>query len=384
MYLIKNVTLYNPQPQGVMDILIINGGIAAMGRDLDPRLADLQVLDGRGKIALPGFIDQHVHVTGGGGEGGFHSRTPELSLSKVIRAGVTTLVGVLGTDGYTRSVENLVAKTKALKNEGLTAFCLTGSYAYPSITITGSVAKDIVYIDEIIGCKLAISDHRCSRPTKEEIVRLVSDIRIAALVSGKPGVLHLHLGGIGNKLKDIMEIVEEAEVPITHFRPTHMDHHLDEAVKFMEMGGWADFTAEPDKAADLYQVMQRAGTRRMTVSSDSNGSAPVWNEKREIVAVKASEMDPLYEVIRNLVVDFKVPLETAASLITENVARALNLYPKKGALLPGSDGDIVFLDQDLRIDSLFARGRLMMWNKGLKGKGAFEDIPLDMEEGGHV
>ena len=380
MYLLKNVDVYDPIHKGKKDIFIANDKIALVEENMELDIPDLVEIDGSELIAVPGFIDQHVHVTGGGGEGGFHSRTPELMLSNVIKAGVTTLVGLLGTDSHTRSIENLLAKTKALKNEGITAYCLTGAYEYPSVTLTGSVAKDIVYIDEIIGCKLAISDHRCSRPTKEELIRLISDIRIAALVSGKVGELHLHVGGIGNTLKDIMEIVEEAEVPIKHFRPTHMDCHLEQAVEFMEMGGWADFTAEPDKAEDLYHVIQKAGIEKMTVSSDSNGSIPVWNEKRDaVVDVKVGGMEPLFEVIRNLIRDFGVDLETAIQLITSNVAKALEIYTAKGALLPGSDADIVLLDKDLNIDTVMAKGKLMMKHKNLLAKGTFEEISLKEE-----
>ena len=380
MYLLKNVDVYDPIHKGKKDIFIANDKIALVEENMELDIPDLVEIDGSELIAVPGFIDQHVHVTGGGGEGGFHSRTPELMLSNVIKAGVTTLVGLLGTDSHTRSIENLLAKTKALKNEGITAYCLTGAYEYPSVTLTGSVAKDIVYIDEIIGCKLAISDHRCSRPTKEELIRLISDIRIAALVSGKVGELHLHVGGIGNTLKDIMEIVEEAEVPIKHFRPTHMDCHLEQAVEFMEMGGWADFTAEPDKAEDLYHVIQKAGIEKMTVSSDSNGSIPVWNEKRDaVVDVKVGGMEPLFEVIRNLIRDFGVDLETAIQLITSNVAKALEIYPAKGALLPGSDADIVLLAKNLNIDTVMAKGKLMMKHKNLLAKGTFEEISLKEE-----
>ena len=380
MYLIKNAVVYDPQPKGINDVLVVNDRIAAVGKDLNPQIPTIKEIDGSGKTVVPGFIDQHVHVTGGGGEGGFHTRTPELMLSTVINAGVTTLVGLLGTDSDTKSVENLVSKTKALKNEGITAYCLTGAYVYPSVTLTGSVDKDIVYIDEILGCKLAVSDHRCSHPTKEELIRLVSDIRMASLIAGKPGVLHIHVGGVGNKLKDIMEIVREEGIPITHFRPTHMDCHLKEAMEFMEMGGWADFTAEPDKADELYDVICKSGIEHMTVSSDSNGSIPVWNDQKEIVDVKVGGMKPLYQLIRNLIVDFDVPIETAIALITSNVAKALNLYPEKGALLPGSHGDLVLLDENLHVDTVMAKGKLMMRNKKLLAKGTFEDIPLCTEE----
>lgn len=377
MYLVKNVKLFDPQPMGKVDILVTNDRVAAVGNDLHPQILGLTVIDGTGKTAVPGFIDQHVHVTGGGGEGGFNSRTPELMLSTVIKAGVTTLVGLLGTDSYTKSVENVLAKTKEFNADGITAYCLTGAYVYPPVTVTGSVSKDIVYIKEILGCKLAISDHRCSRPTKEELIRLASDIRMAALVSGKPGILHIHLGGCGRQLEDIIEIVEEAYLPIKHFRPTHLDCNPKTALRFMELGGWADFTAEPSKTDELYDVIQKAGIEHLTVSSDSNGSIPVWNEARDqVVAVKVGGMDPLYEIIRNLVVDFNVPMETAIQLITSNVARALELYPEKGTVRPGSHADMVLLDENLHIDTVMAMGKLMMKDKQLLVKGAFEEVPI--------
>ena len=377
MYLVKNVKLFDPQPMGKVDILVTNDRVAAVGNDLHPQIPGLTVIDGTGKTAVPGFIDQHVHVTGGGGEGGFNSRTPELMLSTVIKAGVTTLVGLLGTDSYTKSVENVLAKTKEFNADGITAYCLTGAYVYPPVTVTGSVSKDIAYIKEILGCKLAISDHRCSRPTKEELIRLASDIRMAALISGKPGILHIHLGGCGRQLEDIIEIVEEAYLPIKHFRPTHLDCNPKAALRFMELGGWADFTAEPSKTDELYDVIQKAGIEHLTVSSDSNGSIPVWNEARDqVVAVKVGGMDPLYEIIRNLVVDFNVPMETAIQLITSNVARALELYPEKGTVRPGSHADMVLLDENLHIDTVMAMGKLMMKDKQLLVKGAFEEVPI--------
>ena len=377
MYLVKNVKLFDPQPMGKVDILVTNDRVAAVGNDLHPQIPGLTVIDGTGKTAVPGFIDQHVHVTGGGGEGGFNSRTPERMLSTGIKAGVTTLVGLLGTDSYTKSVENVLAKTKEFNADGITAYCLTGAYVYPPVTVTGSVSKDIVYIKEILGCKLAISDHRCSRPTKEELIRLASDIRMAALISGKPGILHIHLGGCGRQLEDIIEIVEEAYLPIKHFRPTHLDCNPKAALRFMELGGWADFTAEPSKTDELYDVMQKAGIEHLTVSSDSNGSIPVCNEASDqVVAVKVGGMDPLYEIIRNLVVDFNVPMETAIQLITSNVAKALELYPEKGTVRPGSHADMVLLDENLHIDTVMAMGKLMMKDKQLLAKGAFEEVPI--------
>ena len=76
-------------------------------------------------------------------------------------------------------------------------------------------------------------------------------------------------------------------------------------------------------------------------------------------------MDPLYEIIRNLVVDFNVPMETAIQLITSNGSQGSGTVSGKGTVRPGSHADMVLLDENLHIDTVMAMGKLMMKDKQL-------------------
>ena len=187
--LIKNAHVFAPKDMGVQDVLMVAEKVVAIGKDLPSTLPDTEVIDAKGQIMTPGFFDQHVHLTGGGGEGGFATRVPPVMPSQLLRAGITTVCGVMGTEGTTKFPEELYAKVMGLRQEGLTAYMHTGSYQFPSPTITGNPRKDIICIEPVLGVKLALADHRCSFPNDDEMLKLVADVRMGGMLSGKKGVL---------------------------------------------------------------------------------------------------------------------------------------------------------------------------------------------------
>lgn len=379
MYLyIKNADVYAPAHIGKQDVFVCGEKIIWMGTDLPYLPKGTKVIDATGKKLIPGLIDQHVHITGGGGESGFTSRVPELKFSDSIKAGVTTIVGLLGTDSRTRNVQNLLAKTKALNEEGITAYCLTGAYEVPSPTLTGSVGDDIMFLQEVIGVKVAISDHRSSNMSKETMIALASEARIAGLLSKKPGVVHMHTGVGKNGLKMILDILKTTDIPVKVFRPTHMRKIIeDDVVEFAGMGGYVDYTSgeTPDaKAKEITDVLARGiDEKLLTISSDSNGSMPKWGPNNEIIGITYAKMTSLFETVRSLVNSEGMPLERALCFETENVAKALEIYPKKGAVAVESDADLVLLGENLAIETVVAKGVVMMENGQILKKGLFED-----------
>lgn len=387
--LIRKAELYTPDYSGTGDILIAGSKIAAVGPNIPvPKgLPDLHEIDGSEKILTPGFIDQHVHIAGGGGEGGPVTRTPEVTLSKLTLAGVTTVVGLLGADGITRSVAELLTKARALEEEGITAYIYTGAYELPTRTLTGNVRSDLVLIDKVIGTgEIAISDHRSAQPTAEMLTRLASESRMGGLLGKKPGIVHIHTGDGKLGLSLLFEIVKNTDIPVTQFVPTHvnrLDRLLEQALEFLKLGGNIDLTAgitkenESPRALEvsealMYLVETKADLSRVTVSSDANGSMPRFDENGNLAGIGVSSVQDLWLDISKAVRKKVVPLPAALALITRNVAALLKLLPTKGVIAPGSDADIVMLDTDYNIVTVLAKGRLMVDNGEAIVKGYFE------------
>lgn len=377
MILLKNVHLYDPNDRGIQDILIGGQKILIIAKKIE--IEAEEIIDFKGKIAVPGLIDQHVHITGGGGEGGFASKTPEVQLSKLIQGGITTVLGLLGTDGYSRNVENLLSKAKGLKQEGLSVYATTGSYGYPSTTLTGNVAKDILFIDEIIGCKLALSDHRSSHLSEEELTRLASDIRVAGMLAKKAGILVLHMGSEKSGLDLVNTILNKTDIPISLFRPTHVTRCPElfaQAIEFNKRGGWIDCTCgeASNPFAHFYLKAKEAGCdmNRVTLSSDGQGSWSHYDEQGHCIEVGVSSVSALHDELKRIVHDFDIPLEEALPCMTSNVAKGLDLYPLKGTIQLNSDADLVFMDESCNISDVLAMGQWMMKNSQCVKKGMFE------------
>ncbi|WP_283592321.1 beta-aspartyl-peptidase, partial [Turicimonas muris] len=280
--LIKNAHVYSPDDLGIKDILIVNDKVATIGENLQVCLPELETLDAKGTILTPGFIDQHIHVTGGGGEGGPKTRTPEIMLSELIECGTTSLVGVSGTDSVTRSIENLLAKVRALTAEGVTAWMYTSNYSFPPTTLTGSVKGDLFMVPEVLGVKIALGDHRSSFPTVEQVLHLLTDIRVGGMIAGKIGVLHIHTGNVRGALEMYEEIIKRG-FPIRHIRPTHCardKYVFEKALEFARAGGRIDITTGGsccfESPADAVEAAWEAGIEPslITMSSDGHGSVP--------------------------------------------------------------------------------------------------------------
>ncbi|WP_409405074.1 beta-aspartyl-peptidase [Priestia megaterium] len=387
--LIKKAEVYAPQHLGKKDILLADSKIILIKDCIDHvnTSIPIDVVDAANHIIAPGFIDSHVHIIGGGGEGGYKTRTPELMLTDATTAGVTTIVGVLGTDGTTRRMENLLAKARGLEEEGISCFIHTGSYQIPVKTLTNSIEEDLILIDKIIGVgEIAISDHRSSEPTFEELVKVASAARNGGILSGKAGILEIHVGDGERKLSLLNQIADKTDLPIRQFHPTHINRNEElfkEGIQFAKRGGYVDFTTSTIphfleegevKCSKGLRIMleEKVAIDSITFSSDGNASLPFFDDNGDYKGLQVGKVSSLFQEVRDAVLEESVPLETALQVITSNPAKVLKLS-NKGHIQPGKDADLVLLDKEtLTIKTVFAQGKVMVKDGVPVVKGTFE------------
>lgn len=368
--LFKNARVFAPESLGTKDILTGGKLILAVRNQIEvPADLEVEVVDCEGLWLVPGLIDSHVHITGGGGEGGPASRMPELQPEMLFDGGVTTVIGCLGTDGITRTVESVLMKVKTLRAQGVSAWMYTGAYQVPPPSITGDIAKDIALFEEIIGVgEVAISDHRSSVPTTAELARLTAHARVAGMIGGKAGLLNIHMGDAKDPFRPLHEVVANTMMGYRQFIPTHCNRnpYIFEDAKEYGKKGYIDITTssypyDPEvevKPSIALRQLLEAGVPddHITFTSDGCGSLPTFDTEGRLVRIDMGLPDSILREISESVRDENIPLSVALKVATSNPATILKLKGK-GFIREGYDADVLVLDPEFKIRYLMAMGQ---------------------------
>lgn len=359
--------LHAPEPLGRQSLLALHGRIAQVGAidraKVEALGLELELIDAAGGLVTPGFIDPHEHLLGGSGERGFATQTPELQFSEIAAAGITSVVGCLGVDTTMKTMPGLLAKAKALREEGLAAWLWSGGYDVPPTTLMGSVRDDLLFIDEVIGAgEIAIADARAMDPDVHELARIVSDAHVGGLLSRKAGRTHFHVGHGDDRLKLLRALVEDCNIDAAWLYPTHISRSealVREAVELARRGAWVDIdTVQQDLHRWLRFYLDNGGPfERLTASSDAAATAP----------------GNLSEQVRSCMREHGWTPQQVLPLVTTHAAAALAL-PRKGRLAAGFDADLLVLRPGtLEIDTVLAQGRVLVRDGRLLRRERFLD-----------
>lgn len=337
--LIENGEVFAPEPLGKLPVLLSGPSVLRVGCIDGNKLAeaglDVDVVDAEGCYVVPGFIDPHEHLLGGSGESGFSTQTPEIATSEIATAGITTVVGCLGVDTTMKTLAGLLAKVKALKEEGLNAYMWSGGYNIPPTTITNSIGNDIMFIEEVIGAgEIAISDERSAAPTAQELARIAHDVYTSGMLSKKAGRVHFHVGSQPGRLKPLRDMLEQHDIKPEWLYPTHINRSnalMLEAIQLAKNGSFVDIdTVDEDLVEKVkFYFDNGAPPEKLTVSSDSSITSP----------------QNLFRQVRQCVVEAKLPLEQILPLVTSNTAAALKL-DIKGRIAEGKAADVLVISKE--------------------------------------
>jgi len=391
---IRGGEVFAPESTGRREILISGERILAIGEGFADKTAALggaRVIDATGRKVVPGFIDQHLHILGGGDFEGPLGRVPELHVSWITEGGVTTAVGIMGIDMESKGLHGLLVKACELERSGLTTFIYTGAFPVPSPYLTRSVRADIVLIDKVLGVKVAISEDTYPNLSLPDLARLAGELKLAAGISGKAAVMHCHTGRNPRRLEPIFDLLDHVGLSIRQIVPTHVNRRQpdmhEHAVRFARMGGTLDFSANlcqrcgsvtglnPDQAV---RRALDAGVplEQITLSSDANVSMPVLDGQDHVVGLHNASPRILHREWLHIIRTNRLSLPQALPLVTTNVARVLGIGDRKGSLAAGKDADIVFLTEDLMVDTVIARGQVMVRDGHAVVRGPFEERGL--------
>lgn len=349
--LIENGEVYAPEPRGRAALLLCGRVILRVG-DVDRRALDrlgvpCEVIDATGMLVTPGLIDPHEHLLGGSGEHGFSTQSPEIRLSEIVGGGITTVVGTLGVDTTMKTMPGLLARVKALREVGLSAYVWTGGYNVPPTTMLHTVREDLLFIDEVIGAgEIAIADERSTDPDPRELARLVNDAAVGGMLSNKAGVTHFHVGERPQRLDLLRILLGDYDTSPGWLYPTHVERTpalLAEAAELTKAGVTVDMdVVENDLPKQLRAYLDRGGDpERLTVSTDASLTSPRH----------------LHAQVASCVREHGFPPEQVLPLVTTNTARVLKLSGK-GRLAEGAEADVLVLEAgSLEVVEVVAGGK---------------------------
>ncbi len=386
--LIRGGCVYTPRRLGRADVLLGGTQILKIAPDIMPPPGlETEIIDAANMYVIPGLIDAHVHIIGAGGGEGPASRTREVDVSTVAKAGITTLVGTLGIDTVSFGLGHLLTAARALDEQGISTLVYTGGYQLPAVTVTGSVTTDLALIDKAVGVKIALFDTLSSHPAMETLAQLASKTALGGRLGGKAGLLHAHIGDTDGDFPALAALLRSMGLPPSMLVTTHINRSaavLERAIRGALAGLSPDITAlyTPDNglpesvsAGKALRALLEAGVapEAVTLSSDGNASLPLRNEKGEVTGFLLTPVNMVALELKRAVQRDGWSLEDILPIATENPARRLRILDRKGTLAEGKDADVVLLDDSLEVRTVIARGRTLLLDGVPQVRGRFEE-----------
>jgi dihydroorotase len=380
------------------DVLIDGGRIAAIVEPSAVAQAREEI-DAYGRVVLPGIVDTHAHTR----EPGYTHKEDFLTASQAAAAGgVTTMIDMPNVEPPTDTLEaylekrdlaaaksiidwgHFAAGTKLaeiprLAAEGVTGFKIfqvSGEYPHdPRLAMNdeGELLSAMRAIAET-GLPLVIHPFNqsifeklsneafaegkpnnwytfCEVYTTEEIWHTAVNtlLNLQALTGVRLHLVHTHSGG---SLRLIRAAKARGQRVSCSVDPKYYHLTRDDLMRLKGRACPGGFITEDEgRMAEIWSSL-----RDGTIDSIDADHAPHTLEELDVMeydawhaAMGSPQYDWMYSIALTDVHAGHYSLARVVELMAEAPARLLGIYPRKGALLPGSDADLVLIDLDREV-----------------------------------
>ena len=195
--------------------------------------------------------------------------------------------------------------------------------------------------------------------------------------------ISVHMGSGKYNMSEINEAIKLSNLPVTVFRPTHINRKRSlclETLEFAKNGGFIDITCGIPSEISISDILDIAKEeniplKNITVSSDGYGSWSSYDDAGNLVKIGVTPIDTLLAEIKELV-SLGHSMKDVISLFTSNVADALKISKQKGRLNDGLDADLLILNEDLSLYGVIAKGEVLMEGEKILKLGTYENVVL--------
>jgi dihydroorotase (multifunctional complex type) len=377
------------------DLLIDEGRIAGVV-DGDNTVEAAETIDATDRLVLPGIIDTHAHTR----EPGFTHKEDFLTASKAGAAGgVTTMIDMPNVEPPTDTVETYLEKREkadatsiidfghwvaGTKLDEIARLADAGATGYKIFQVSGAYPHDprLAMNDEASLLKafraiektgLPLNVHPFNQSLFEELseeafaagkpanwytfgevyttdaiwhTAVNTLINLQALTGVRLNLVHTHSAG---SLRLIRAAKAKGQRVTASVDPKYYHLTRDDLMRLKGRACPGGFiTEDADRMDEIWKSLNDG-----TIDSIDADHAPHTLEELEQMeddawhsAMGSPQYDWQYTITLTDVNNGKITLRRAVELLSEAPARMLGIFPKKGALLPGSDADLVLVDID--------------------------------------
>ncbi len=391
---IDGATLVSDTATYAASVAIKDGKILAIG--LADAMPDaVERIDATGCHLLPGAIDAHVHFR----EPGYvHKETWETGTASAAMGGVTTVFEMPNTNPSTGTVEALNIKLKAAESAyvdfgiygllgesnldqlealiegGVAAFkCFMGNtFGNLPSPPTGAILEGFEIVAKH-GLRIALHAENASIMARRQgklreagrtdplahldarppVVAVEAVSRAAILAEWTGARIHILHVSSGDELRPLRD-AKARGVDITAETCPHyllLDEHAYTDKKSL-------IRVNPPVREKTHQDKLWEGVRDRTIDMIATDHAPHSHEEKHRDDIWTADcgftgVETQMPLMLTQVIDGRLSLTDYVRMTSYAPANAFGLYPRKGALLPGSDADIVVVDlnQEHRVDS---------------------------------